>query len=96
MSHLTLPCRTARHPHVCYSLAPQATYELSSLNTETGVIIKDWRNDTDSANWAYYFSLCGNMDPPGNTVTPNTMCNLVGPSTANNCPGFPAKGGWPL
>jgi hypothetical protein len=27
---------------------------------------------------------------------PSTMCNLVGASTANNCLGFPAKGGWPL
>lgn len=67
-----IPCPSTSS---CCFQTPTATYELSSLNSETGVIIKDWRNDTDSANWAYYFSLCGDMDPPGNTVTPNTMCN---------------------
>lgn len=65
----------------CCFQAPGATFDLSDLNTPTGVMIKDYRNDTDPTNpwsYGYYFSLCNDMNPPSTKYTPSSMCNTTG------------------
>jgi hypothetical protein len=84
----------------CILAGTGATYDLTTMSTENGFYITNSRNNddnSDGAQYGYYFSVCNNMLPP-----PGTSCNATtgsdGKVTSGPAPAFqicanPAKCG---